>query len=185
MTHPKLTHSALVALLQGTPGTIFASLVAVTDARLHKTGNPLPLPVVKLSVISNATIGADYGKAVEREATRQGGESSFAVGPLPVDRTWLVPGKVLVDVKTGTKLYLRTQSTPGQRRKFRVKRIGFRDSNGHRASLAQVKPFLPPVYESAKQQAQAGLTATVWVRDYLMTSIALIKINRVTYELVA
>lgn len=178
----QITHGALVALLQGIAGTVFASLVSVTDARLRKTGNPLALPVVKISVVSNATIGADYGAAVNREADRQAGSAEFEAGALPKGRAWLVPGKVLQSTEEPGKYYLRTQSTPGQRRKQRAKVVGYRQANGVRATRAQVAPFAPPVRESSKQQDSTGISGTVWVRDYLFTSLALVKINGQTYE---
>lgn len=183
MKQKTITHGGLIALLAGLPGATFASLVTHTDARLRKTGNPLALPVFKLTVVSNATIGADYESAVNREAGRQAGTETFQAGELPKGRNWLVPGKVLVS-DCGTKYYLRTQSTPGQRRKFRVKLVGYVQADGQHASRSAVKPFLPPVYESAKQQSQTGIEQTVWVRDYLFTSLGLIKINGQTYQVV-
>lgn len=180
----KLTHGKLVALLQGLPGTVFASMVSVTDARLLKTNNPLALPVLKISFVRNVTIGADYEKAVNREAIRQDCSPTFTSGALPKNRTWLVYGKVLESETAPGTYYLRTQSTPGQRRTSQAKILGYRQANGEKATRSQVAPFLPKVYESAKQQAQTGIDLTIQPRDYLFTSIALIKISGQTYEIV-
>lgn len=163
-------------------GTTFASLITKTDARLKKTGNPLALPVCKQCVVT-VTIGADYQSAVNREAGRQAGESEFNAGALPKGRNWLVPGKVLIS-DCGTKLYLRTQSTPGQRKRKFAKLIGYQDNAGKPVTREAVKPFLPPVYESAKQQAQTGIAETVHVRDYLFSSIRAIRLNGQTMRVV-
>lgn len=180
-----LTWSQFLALLNALPGALFFSMVASTDARLRKTGNPLALPVFKRTVLSSATSGADYQTAVNNEAQRQGGSAAFVAGALPIDREWLpgYEGKVLRSKKDHAKLYLRTESTPGQRRKFRVKVLNYRQANGQFADRATVRKFSPPVYESAKQQDTTGIKATVWVRDYLFESVELVKINGQTYKL--
>jgi hypothetical protein len=178
-----LTHSQLVALLAGIKGATFASLISQTDARLKKTGNPLALPVVKQAIVS-VTIGAEYQSAVNREANRQESQAEFIAGALPKGRNWLVHGKVLVS-DDGSKLYLRTQSTPGQRQRKFAKLIGYKDATGAPVTKQAVKPFLPIAYESSKQQGATGICETVHVRDYLFTSIRSIRLNGETFKLVA
>lgn len=176
-----LTHSQLTAMLAGMPGTIFASIIAQTDARLKKTDNPLNLPVFKQSIVS-VTIGANYQNAVNREAIRQDGTNSFQAGSLPKGRNWLVNGKVLIS-DDGKKLYLRTQHTPGQRKKS-AKIIGYKDANGGPVTRQAIEPFLPAKYESAKQQNATGINETIRVNDYLFTSIRSIRLNGETYRII-
>ena len=173
-----------MATLQGITGTIFAGMITCTDARLRKTGNSLALPVTKQCAVV-VTIGANYANAVNREAVRQDGAAEFTAGALPKGRNWLVIGKVLVS-DDGNKLYLRTQATPRQRKGASFARVlNYRDASGKFVSRADVAPFLPPKYESAKQQAQTGIGETISVRDYLFTSIRTIRLNGESYRLVA
>lgn len=175
-----ITFSALIALLQGLPGTVFCSFIAKTDSRALKTGNPCALPVWKTNLV-RATIGADYEKAVNREAERQDKKAAFVAGSLPKGRNWLVPGKVLVS-DCGTKFYLRQTITPGQRRHCSAKRLGFQDANGAGVSEKTIAPFLPTAAESDKQQRQTGISQTVFVRDWLFTGLLSIKINGTRYR---
>jgi len=178
-----ITFIELINKLKNVKGTTFVGLLTSTDARLLKTGNPLALPVTKQTILV-ATIGANYERAVNREANRQDGQPTFEVGQLPKGRKWLVLGKVLTS-DDGAKLYLRTQYTPGQRKQKQAKVLNYKDARGQFVSREVVKQFAPKVYESAKQQEQTGIEQTIMVRDYLFTSILKIRLNGRTYQLAA
>ena len=176
-----ITHSQLVALLAGLPGVVFMGILALTDSRCRKTGNPFG--IVLKTTLTSATVGASYEAGVNREGDRQGQDAQFQAGALPKGRKWLVVGKVLESDTEPGKYYLRTQATPGQRRVRSARVLGYFTEQGQRLTHTQVAPFLPPKYESAKQQT-SGLTATVWVRDWLFTSLQKVRVNGRTFRVV-
>jgi hypothetical protein len=176
-----LTFSQLVAMLASIPGTAFVGLLTLTDTRCRKTGNPFG--TVLKACLSSAQTGASYEAGVNREGYRQGQDAQFTAGALPKGRKWLVVGKVLESDTEVGKYYLRTQIAPGQRKVKSARVLAYVTTQGQQLTREQVAPFLPPKAESAKQQA-SGLEATVWVRDYLFTSIQKIRIAGRTYRVV-
>ncbi len=171
-----LSHKQLFDTIAASSGVLIVGILALIDARARKTGNPFGVTFKDISAVG--FVGADYTKAVEREGARQGEKVEFDGGPLPWG-VWALPNKV-IEHRGG--YYLRTQSTPGQRRKQAAKVLAYRNASGHVLDREKVKQFLPPVYESAKQQDE-GLTETVWVRTYAFDSIKKIRIAGVTYKL--
>lgn len=178
----KITYSKLVEHLRAVRGMAIVGLETATDARLLKTDNPFELPVFKHSRLV-AHVGADYGLAVNNEALRQDGSPAFEAGALPKGRNWFVPGKVLIS-DDRSKLYLRTQSTPGKRARQANRILGFTDANGTPVSREIVAKFTPIKKESAKQQDATGIVKTIHVNDYLFTSIRKIRIAGNTYQLI-
>lgn len=171
------------------PGTQFVGLETKTDARLRKTGNNLG-PVFKKSRLV-ALVGASYESAVNRQQVREfGRHADFKADALPrPGDTWLIPSKVIQN-ENGT-LYLRTQSTPGMRRK-RPAKVAFVNAQGASLSFDTVSPFLPEKSYSMKQEASAeqakgsklhGSPGMIDVRDFKFTSIARVRINGKTYKL--
>jgi len=176
-----LTHSQLVSTLDAMRGTVIVGITSLTDAKARKTGNPFTLPILKRIRTSGFT-GADYGSGVLREANRQGVDgSNFQIEELPWGK-WLVFGKVILHKGN---YYLRTQTAPGQRRTVPARLLGYFDASGNRLNPQDVKPFLPEKRESNKQQEDAGLTDTIWIRTYKFDSIQSIRINGQTYGLIA
>lgn len=174
-----LTHTQLREVLKSTKGNMFVGLLACVDTRCHKTGNPFALPVFKqLRVVG--TVGADYQTSVNNEALRQGAAPEFEAESLPWGQ-WDVYGKV---ISHNEKLYLRTQTTPGQRRKAPARVLNYRDANGKFVARDILVPFLPVEKESDKQQLQTGIKKTVWVRTYAFDSIQKIRIAGQTFQLV-
>lgn len=153
-------------------------LLALTDSRARKTGNPYG--TIYKQVRAVGFVGADYELAVNREAIRQEQSATFQGESLPWGQ-WLIPHKV---IQHNGKLYLRTQTTPGNRQRQAAKVICYRDTNGKFLARDDVKPFLPVVRESAKQQNETGIDKTVWVRTYAFDSIQKIRIAGTTYKLV-
>jgi hypothetical protein len=170
-----LTHVELINALQTLRGTAIVGLLALTDARARKNS----LGQIFKQVRAVGFVGANYESAVNREATRQGGDENFESGKLPWGN-WLVPNKV---IEHKGVYYLRTQSTPGQRRFSPARVLSYRNSEGQFLSPEIVKPLLPEKVESKKQQIATGIEKTVWVNTYKFDSIQKIRIAGQTYRL--
>lgn len=173
-----LTHTQFIKIIQNTQGAAIVGIEAITDAKPLKTGNPFN--GINKHVRAVGFVGANYGEAVKREGERQGADASaFVASPRPYGE-WLVPNKVATHKG---ELYLRTQSTPNQRRKQPARLLAYRDNSGKFLSKDEVKPFLPKKTESAKQAA-AGLVGKVDVREYKFSSIRKVRVNGQTFALV-
>jgi len=175
-----LTHNQLATRIAEHKGVLIVGIEALTDAKAKKTGNPFPAKEIFKHVRAVGFVGADYQNAVNREATRQGAEGNFETEKLPWG-TWLVKNKIIIH---NDEYYLRTQSTPNQRRNQAAKILNYLTNSGQILTREQVKPFLPPTYESAKQQDEAGLDKTVWVRTYKFNSIKKIRIRGETFKMI-
>lgn len=173
-----LTHSQFVKIIESTQGAAIVGIEAITDAKPLKTGNPFD--GINKHVRAVGFVGANYGEAVKREGTRQGVDASEFVADSRPWGEWLVPHKVATHKG---ELYLRTQSTPGQRNRQPARLLAYRDNNGKFLSRDEVKPFLPKKTESAKQAA-AGLVGKVDVREYKFSSIRKVRVNGQTFALV-
>lgn len=175
-----ITHKKLVEIIANSTGAMPVGLLTETDARALKTGNPFGEITKRVRVV--AFVGANYEKAVNREAERQGGIGGFKAEKRPWGE-WLVPNK-LATHKGET--YLRTQSTPGQRNRNRARILFYRGENGQFLSRDEVKKFIPEKSVSARQAA-VGVGATdgrkqVDVREYKLSSILQIRIGGRTYQ---
>lgn len=177
-----ITYSKLVALLQGNVGAMPVGIVATTDAKARKTNNPHG--VITKTVRAVGFCGADYETSVQTQTLRAGVKTpDFVADSLPWGE-WLVPNKI---ISHKGKLYLRTQTTEGMRRKQSAKVLFYRDEKGRFISRDEAAKFLPPVRESTKQ-ADAGLEGAksqVWVRTYSFDSLEKIRIAGRTYVPVA
>lgn len=178
----KITHSQLVALLQSNAGAMPVGIVATTDAKARKTGNPHG--VITKTVRTAGFCGADYGTTVQTQALRAGVRSpDFQADALPWGE-WLVPCKV---IQHKGKLYLRTQTTAGMRRTVAARVLCYRNERGQFIARDEAAKFLPTVKESAKQ-AEAGLDGAksqVWVRTYAFDSLERVRVAGRTYVPVA
>lgn len=174
-----INHSQLLELVKNQSGAKPVGFTALTDAKARKTGNPFGLIYKQIRAVG--FVGADYQKAVQREASRQNvnGES-FQADSLPWGE-WLVPNKV---ISHKGSLYLRTQTTPGQRKRQAARLLAYRGADGRFLSPDAVKPFLPPANDSAKQSA-IGLEGKVMVRTYAFASLQKVRINGRTYQVKA
>lgn len=170
----KITNEQLVRELSK-PGVVIVGLMALTDAKARKTGNPFG--EIFKQIKTAGFVGADYQSAVNREASRQGGTENFESEKLPWG-TWLIKNKV---IQHNGALYLRTQTTPGQRRTVPARLIAYRDAQGKFISKDEARKFIPDAVESDKQQRTTGIKATVWVRTYKFSSILKIRVNGMTY----
>lgn len=173
----KLTHNQFAVMLANTSGVALVGLSTLTDAKARKTGNPFG-PIFK-QCRGVGLVGADYQASVNREGERQGVQADYKAESLPWGQ-WKIANKV---IEHKGQLYLRTQSSPGQRRKSPVRLVAYRNATGQFLPSEQVKPLLPEKRESEKQQS-AGLEKTVWIRTYGFSSIKKVRFGGQTFELV-
>ena len=171
-----ISHKQLYNLIANTKGAAIVGIVALTDAKARKTNNPFGTIFKQIRTV--AFVGADYENSVNREMSRQDTDGVFKTETLPWGQ-WEILNKI---ISHNGEFYLRTQSTPGQRRIQAAKVLSYRDELGKFVSYEQIKQFLPEARESTKQQA-AGLNKTIWVRTYKFSSIQRIRINGETYKM--
>jgi hypothetical protein len=172
-----LTQKQLLERLKNSQGTVIVGIEAITDARANKTGNPHGKILKHVRAVG--IVGADYQTSVNNEALRQNGKPVFKAEKLPWGE-WLVNGKV---IQHNGRLYMRTQCTPGQRRKQPAKVLSYRDENGKFISKDEAMKFVPVRQESTKQQNKTGIEKTLWVSTYAFDSIKKVRIGGQTYEL--
>lgn len=183
----KLTHSQLVELLAQSKGAFPVGIVSETDTGALKTGNPYG--VIWKKAVGVTFTGAKYEDAVNREAGRQDGTGGFKSAGLKPWQEEIIENKVIRHKTEGT-LYLRTQSTPGQRKHAHIKVLNYRGENGQFLGFDKVKPFLPKKSASKKQLAVGVGDETgtdkkqVQVRDFKFESIKKIRIGKERFELV-
>jgi len=176
----QITHKQLRDLIaEAVTGSMPVGILAVTDARTKKTGNPFGK--VEKTVRAVGWVGASYVRGVNRELSRQGVEEpAFRSQPLPWGE-WDIPGKVIAHKGA---LYLRTQATPGMRRKAPARVLAYHAENGQQVTREQVAPFLPVATGSSKQEA-AGMAADpaeqIWVGTYAFASLRKVRIAGRTY----
>jgi hypothetical protein len=176
----EVTYSELRELIAvHVSGSAPVGILAVTDTRSRKTGNPFGKVFKTIRAVG--WVGASYARGVNRELSRQGVEGpTFESQALPWGE-WDIPGKVITHKGS---LYLRTQATPGMRRKSPARVLGYRAENGTEVSREQVAPFLPVASGSAKQ-SEAGMSSDpkeqIWVGTYAFSSLRKVRIAGKTY----
>ena len=174
-----INHAELLELVKRQNGAKPIGFTALTDAKARKTGNPFGKILKHVRAVG--FVGADYQGAVQREASRQGADGSEFKADSLTWGNWLVRNKV-IEHKDG--LYLRTQTTPGQRKRQPARLLAYRGDDGKFLSPDAVKPFLPPASDSAKQSA-IGLDEKVMVRTYSFSSLQKVRIGGRTYQVKA
>lgn len=159
----KITHSQFVAVLSARNGAVILSIVAETDPRPRKTGNPFK--EIRKEQYIRVVTGADYKAAVER----QGGQG-FQPDALPYGE-FEVKNKI---IKTSSgKLQLRTQARNPQ------KPIAVRwTADGQPVDWDSVKAFIPVKTPSRKQEA-VGVKGK---KQVLVRNFDLANIKRVTIK---
>jgi hypothetical protein len=176
----KLTFQEFAKRLETSKGAQIIGIEALIDARARKTGNPFG--AISKHVRAVGFTGAGYEDAVNREGNRQGiSNPDFQAEKLPWGE-WVIQNKL---ISHKGELYLRTQSTPGQRRKQAARVLGYKGENGQSLTRDEVKAFLPEVRESAKQQDESGLSETVWVRTYKLANVLKLRAWGQTFQLCA
>lgn len=156
----KITYAELLNVLRK-PGAQIVGITAKTNAKARKN----PIGEISKRVRMVGFVGANYAKAVQREAVRQDSDKgeTFVAGKLPWG-TWEIPGKV---IRNGEKLYLRTQTTPGQRKRQSAKILGYFDARGNAVDEKQITDFLP-VEAGSKKQANVGVGDEASAKNQIM-----------------
>ena len=168
----KITHKELASLLASKPGAMPVGIDAETDAKARKTGNPYG--IIRKRIRAVGFVGADYVRGLVREGARQGVDATeFQVDSLPWGE-WLTVGKVITHKG---QLYLRTQTSPGQRDRQPAKVLAYLGENGETLAKELVAPFLPQETVSAKQSA-VGIAGDkqVKVRTYAFASLRKVRV---------
>lgn len=178
----KLTHSQFAEMLIARKGTTFLRIIAETDTRAPKTGNPFDVIMKRTDAV--VVTGAHYGLAVTREAARQGLDAStFKADRLPYG-AYVEGGERRVIEHKG-KRYLATQSTPNKRRVQPAKVLAY-IAQGKELSREVVYPFLPESKGSAKQAAvgMGDNDSQVQFRSWGFDSIKRVRLAGVWYQLI-
>lgn len=101
----KVTQNELVEIFLSNKGNTFSSLTYLTDEAKSRT--IAGKKAIQKLVTTNATIGTDYGKKVNRIAENKQGEKIDFMPEAPKGKTYVKDGfPILTDVKSGSKHYL-------------------------------------------------------------------------------
>lgn len=150
-------------------GTFGISLVAVTEPKMNKKGNPFFGRVKKATYITNVALGYTYENVVNNRLDRKGLESNFE-SEKPKGKSWLEFPYLLVSDKDNTQQYLRTT----MRKNSKIDNIYLLDGKivNNLDIINQIKQWLPKPSTSAKQET-FGLTEEeqVIVRDFKVENI--------------
>lgn len=168
-----LTHSQFAQLLAQKKGTVILSIVADTDARPLKTGNPYS--EIRKLTYTRVVSGAKYADAV----VKQGGKD-FKAGALPYG-SFASDETINKVIKTESgKLQLRTQAR-NPRKPIKVQYV----ADGEQVTYETVKQYLP-ARGFSKKQAIAGVTGKrqVMVRNYDFANILRVTYGKVEYTLI-
>lgn len=153
----------LAAVISAYKGATPVTILANTDARCRKTGNPYKA-VRKVNKI-NGFIGFDYDKSVNRQLVREDKEADFEVS----ERAW--GGHLtsaIVEHKGKLSLCLKVEKA-GKPRYY---------ADGKLVSKSAIERFLPP-YRPATNQ---GTDKEIVYRNYLLDNILAIRIGGETYR---
>lgn len=150
-------------------GTFGISLVAVTEPKMNKKGNPFFGRVKKATYITNVALGYTYENVVNNRLDRKGLESNFE-SEKPKGKSWLEFPYLLVSDKDNTQQYLRTT----MRKNSKIDNIYLLDGKivNDLDIINQIKQWLPKPSTSAKQET-FGLAEEeqVIVRDFKVENI--------------
>ncbi len=158
--------SHLAGMLAVTKGAKFATITALTDAKLLKTGNPFG-KVNKRSRV-NIVINFGYENAVNNQRGREGTARDFEAKP----RTWgaRIPGMPFVQHKG--KLYLECKVERSLSHEYLT-------ADGRTLTDDQVAPFQPSRHSNAEHQ---GVEKEIILRDYALEGIEEIAIDGERYK---
>jgi len=173
MTTNILTHSQFAQLLAQKKGTVILSIVADTDARPLKTGNPHK--EIRKVTYTRVVSGAKYQSAVDKQ-----GAVGFKAEGLPYGSfaNEQLTNKVIVT--DSGKMQLRTVGRNPQK-PIRVQYV----ADGVPVEYEAIKQYLPANKGSLKQ-ALSGVTGKrqVMVRNYDFPNILKVKYAGVEYTLI-
>jgi hypothetical protein len=149
------TTEELVPFLVSLRSTQVATIVAITEVKMRKTGNPFVGGVRKVQTIK-VEVNNNYENKVNDARDAEGKETDFEVAPLQ----WGEHVSNAV-IENNGQLYLQTLVLE------RDANASYIDANGNYVDYADVKPFMP-AYSPAKRQQ---LDDEVKVRTWKLSSI--------------
>lgn len=173
-----INRSQLVDLLAGIQSPTPIGIVALTDTRARKTGNPFA-QVFKLSRVWPMT-ATDYARAVNAQLAREGSPAEFV--PLSPRYTRLSPALVQY-VNTGTfaiPVQFNSQRVQAAKPRFfaRVARL----APLRPVSRETVAPFMDKADEPARQ-VEAGIVNPVYWRTYGVDSVLRLSLGGEVYRI--
>lgn len=166
----QITQQELITLLSGLRGATPVTIVAVTEPKMNKTGNPYIGRVLKTQS-SNVFVNFNYENAVNNARFKESGETGFTAHP----RKWGVR-------IAGTPLVLNKGIYYLECRFFKASDPTYTIDNVV-VDKSVLEPFMPATYSNAEHQ---GLSAEkeVIIRDFKLTNIKEIVVNRNYYEVI-
>lgn len=159
----------LLGILAINRGARIVTFTAHTDARLRKTGNPLPEKRATKIARVNGIVNFKYTNSVNNQREREGNDRDFVAQP----RAW---GKRLAGypfVAHNGNLYLEVKIE-------RVLDVQFEDANGEPLAREQVAPFLPARHDSGETQ---GVDKAIILTDYKVQNIRELTIDGERYTI--
>lgn len=153
---PKFTNPQdLVQYIAGLRSTQVATLVAITDVKMRKTGNPYVAGVRKVQKLQ-VTVNDNYENKVNDVREAEDKPANFEVAPLQ----WGEHVSNAVIEHNG-QLYVQTLVVDTDRTPVYI------DAQGNEVAYSDIKPFLPPYNPATRQQ----LADEVKVRTWKLSSI--------------
>lgn len=161
-----VTKSQLVEVLRGLKTSTFARIISSTEPKVKKG-----CPYAGLKKISSALVNINYsyGNAVNNRRNKENREADFKSAP----RIWgnKIPNTPLIE--NDGEYYLETRFMNAPKETIYV-------SNGNVVESEKVKPFLYATSSSSRQQVENP----VIVRNFKISNIVEIQINKVNYKLI-
>jgi hypothetical protein len=167
------------------PGAKVIGLEATTKLKLpasfsfkrEKGLGRLICPQIFKKVIMAGFVGTDYGRAVNKQAEREGLDTTAPFKPAPLPwGVWLVPNKIIAHENN---LYLRIHTFAGQRAR-QPKKVAYVDETGLPIPKEIVEPHLNKTRSS--RQRQFGIEGEIIPRTYDLRNITRIRLNGKTFE---
>lgn len=150
-------------------GTFGITLIAVTEPKMNKRGNPFYGRVKKATYMSNVALGYDYENVVNARLERKGEEGTFQAEK-PKGKSWDVYPFILQSDKDENVKYLRCTMRPNTATKTIYILDGevVKDAD----TIIAIKGWLPKSAPCNKQ-TEIGLSEEeqVIVRDYKLDGI--------------
>ena len=159
--------NVLKSMIKGTFGT---TLIAVTEPRMNKRGNPYYGRIQKATYLVNVALGYSYENTVNNRLAREGKEADF-ISQAPFGRVWVegMENLLLQSTKNEHQYYLRTTMRPNTTAKV-VYLI-----DGRRATEQEVEEILRYIPQSRPTNQGLEEGNEVIVRDYKLENILAIK----------
>ena len=159
-------------------GTFGIQLLAVTEPKMNKKGNPYFGRVQKATYIANIALGYDYESVVNKRLIKQGLEPTFkSVAP---KGTRFISDFMLEKISDPSVTYLRTtmQGSTSEKHTYYLDGVEVTD----KALLNEILGWIPTPSKSAKQSAYGLDENQVVVRNFTTSNIVCLKQGEKVYK---